>query len=87
MTPYVDAAYVHGANMEYNICVLALNAEAIHEYLTSMGVTKKDEQTADHPIVSKLIENMISSLEGLKATKSLENSTVHLMNGHLKMVC
>ena len=66
MTPYVDAAYVHGANMEYNICVLSLNPEAINEYLTSMGVSKKDEQTADHPIVSKLIENLISSLEGVK---------------------
>lgn len=66
MTPYVDAAYVHGANMEYNVCILALNPEAIHEYLTSMGVSKKDEQTADHPIVSKLVENLISSLEGVK---------------------
>ena len=72
MTPYVDAAYVHGANMEYNICVLSLNPEAINEYLTSMGVSKKDEQTADHPIVSKLIENLISFLEGAGLRKTKE---------------
>ena len=66
MTPYVDAAYVHGANMEYNICVLSLNVEAITEYLKSMGVSKSEEHTPDHPIVSKLIENTIASMEGVK---------------------